>query len=299
MCAGNTLTQTDKEFFKLFGFLRLPGFFDEAEVAEMTAEYEAGLVATAPLFSAPIGLRGQINWSNMRSSSHKLANALDEGKLLMAAQALLSDQAVGVMSNGNCFSGKFTEWHCDTSISPLRSVKFAAYLDPVDGESGALRVIPGSHTDPWNKMLLPIGAKAQIGDAGNPQNHVPLNFKVPDVPAQICATRPGDLLAFDLRLWHASWNGSPRRRMLSFTYLDAPKTADEEQSLAEFAKQLGREALNRELRRQREWVKLGADVHSIPKKEPQYSSAWLEAAKELPIRRHWISMMKSWGMMEA
>src|ERR1041384_4734241 len=147
----------------------------------------------------------------MRPDTPFLGDALEHPTLVTVAEQLLGDQAVGVMSNGNCFSGRFTEWHCDTSTPDFRSVKFVAYLDPVGADSGALRVLPGSQVSPWHERLLPIGAKRDLKTSGNPDSAAAAGtLRLTDVPAQVCTSTPGDVFAFDLRTWHSSWNGSPR-----------------------------------------------------------------------------------------
>jgi hypothetical protein len=291
------LISHDTEFFKVFGFLKIPGFFSKHEVELMAEEYETGLSTAVPLYNSAVGLRGQMNWSNMQPQMPLLASMLEEGRLLKVARTLVGDGTVGVMSNGNFFSGRFTEWHADTSVSGFRSVKFAAYLDPLEGESGALRVIPGSHRSPWHEELLPIGMKKSLKEVGNPDAKGVSAYSVTEIPAHICSTNPGDLLAFDLKLWHASWNGSSRRRMLSFTYFDKPQSDNELESWRAVVKQLGKEALNRELRRHREWIKAGLGANDIPVKEPQFHPMWLEEANSNALRRKWIETLVSWGML--
>lgn len=293
------LTSREAEFFRLFGFVKIPGFFTRAEVELLESEYEIGLNATAPLYNAPIGMRGQINWSSMRPRSPVLGRMLEDERMLQAARTLLGDGAIGVMSNGNCFSGKFTEWHVDTAVPHFRSVKFGAYLDPLTADNGALRVIPGSHLSPWHENLLPIGMKKSLSEPGNPNPVESPVYAVADIPGHVCSTEPGDLLAFDLKLWHASCNGFPRRRMLSFTYFDQPRSDVELENWRAVANQLSREALNRELRRQREWIKAGTNPKAIPVKEPQYHCAWLEEAKTNALRRRWLERMAEWGMVRS
>lgn len=297
------LGERERTFFHTFGYLVLPGFFTSDEVAVMSEEYERSLEATQPLYAAPIGVRGQVNWSNIRDHTPFLADALEHERLCGAAEALLGDDAVGVMSNGNCFSGQFTEWHCDTSVSPFRSAKFVAYLEPLDGQSGALRVLPGSHHSPWhNDLYAVIGAKALPTQTGNPEDASAAGrapFAVPEVPAQACVTRPGDVIVFDLRVWHASWGGSPRRRMCSFTYFGAGRTEEERDGLRRVGAQLRKESLYRELRRQREWMRATssslADENRTP--APQYSPAWLANTAGSERRARWIDELQDWGMV--
>jgi Phytanoyl-CoA dioxygenase (PhyH) len=295
------ISERQIDFFRLFGYVALPGFFDPEEVAVIEREYALGLAATRPLYCAAIGVRGQLSWSNMRPGTPFLAGALESDKLLAAARGVLDPQAVGVMTNGNSFSGTLTEWHADTSVPDFRAVKFVAYLDPIGAENGALRVLPGSHRSPWHEELLPIGVKKQLNVAGNPEAVQPdgARLAVPDIPAQVCVSRPGDVFAFDQRTWHASWNGSPNRRMCSFTYFGSPQNAAEREAVSAVSAQFAREARFRELRRQREWISSGTKPGSIPSRERQYSAEWLSNESGSELRARWIEQLQEWGMAPA
>ena len=59
------------------------------------------------------------------------------------AAALFGGPVLPTRAKGVRYFGD-TPWHTD-SDSPLTSVGFLAYLEPVGAESGALRVLPGSH----------------------------------------------------------------------------------------------------------------------------------------------------------
>lgn len=41
------------------------------------------------------------------------------------------------------------------------------------------------------------------------------------------ASKPGDVVGFDLQLWHASCGGSKNRRMCTLVYYNNPKTPEE------------------------------------------------------------------------
>ncbi|MFI2615968.1 phytanoyl-CoA dioxygenase family protein [Streptomyces sp. NPDC018584] len=288
------------EFFRLFGFLPLPGFFDAGEMATIDAEYASGLESAQQMYAkGAFGVRLQLTWSNMRPETPFLADALEYDKLLATAERLLGPGAVGATTNGNVYSGNQTEWHADKAVPHFRSVKFVTYLDPVAEDSGALRVLPGSHRSPWHEELQPIGAKANLNTAGNPDDEVAAGarFPVGDVPAYICDSRPGDVFAFDLRTWHASWNGFPNRRMVSFTYFGTPRDDVEREALRKVAKLVGQEGMYRELRRQRDWMDAGVKPSRIPQRERQYSAQWLANAEGSATRARWIDELRDWGMI--
>ena len=103
---------------------------------------------------------------------------------------VLPTRAKGVLYRGD------TAWHAD-SASAVASVGFAAYLEPLRAETGALRVLPGSHRGDFAEALRTLGA------AGAPAQAL---------PAHVVVTEPGDVIAFDEHLFHASAGGGARRQ---------------------------------------------------------------------------------------
>ncbi len=92
-----------------------------------------------------------------------------------------------------------TPWHTD-SRHGVASVGFAAYLEPLDAESGALRVLPGSHRPDFGEAALTyvvsLGASATVSM----------------LPGYAIGTEPGDVIAFDEHLLHGSAGGTNRRQ---------------------------------------------------------------------------------------
>lgn len=292
------LTAQQRLHFELFGFLALPEFFDAEEIRTIESEYERALAVVEPLYAAPIGVRGQINWSSMRQETPFLASALEFEPLVEAAEDLLGEDAVGVMTNGNNFSGRLTEWHADTSAPDFRSAKFVAYLQPLDGESGALRVLPGSHRDPWHGEVAAIAPREGARTSGNPEDEDSgVGLEVSEVPSVVCESRPGDVFVFDLRTWHASWGGKPNRKMCSFTYFQAPHDDASRAGMQQIVTQLKRESVFREARRQREWRRAERPGRP-PRREPQYSQSWLENAEGSERRARWLRELVDWGLVQ-
>jgi len=54
-------------------------------------------------------------------------------------------------------------------------------------------------------------------------------------PATALCSEPGDLVAFDLRLWHGSWGGKTDRRMCTVVYYKNPETPGEEKAVLQTA----------------------------------------------------------------
>lgn len=109
-------------------------------------------------------------------------------------------------SDGNLYAGD-TPWHSDGWHTHYLHVKFAFYLDDIDGSSGALRVVPGSHhiDDQFAQQL---------------QHNIRECDKVwgitgDQVPAVAFDITPGDLVLFNHNTKHAAYGGSGRRRMFT------------------------------------------------------------------------------------
>jgi ectoine hydroxylase-related dioxygenase (phytanoyl-CoA dioxygenase family) len=86
-----------------------------------------------------------------------------------------------------------------------RTVKIAFYLDPVRRETGALRVIPGSH-----RLELDRWEGRSASDAPNLWG-----IAEEQVPSVALESDPGDMVVFDQRLMHAAFGGGRRRRMFT------------------------------------------------------------------------------------
>jgi hypothetical protein len=96
-----------------------------------------------------------------------------------------------------------TAWHSDSSY-PLSSMGFLAYLDALDGATGALRVSPGSHRD--RSMAR---------------------------QAVVLETRPGDVILLDEHLFHSSEGGDERLQWRVDYVLD-PTTPGAEETVRSY-----------------------------------------------------------------
>jgi hypothetical protein len=196
------------------------------EVDSINREFERGMSAVMDVPRAA-GVREQLNWCNLVPESPFISGLLEDPRFVTAAEQLYGPDVVGFDSNSNNYAGGQSPWHPDTQDEHLFGFKFAFYLQALDGESGALRVLPGSHKNPYFGELYEV--LWPNGDSSGK------DVNVADAPAFICETRPGDVLAFNYHVWHASWGGSTDRRMVSLQYLKSPETPEEEKSLQEHA----------------------------------------------------------------
>ena len=122
-----------------------------------------------------------------------------------------------------------TRWHSDGyGGRPVLTFKMAFYLDPTTKDTGALRVIPGSHRvgEPFADALEHHLRNGGFGiDPGS-------------VPACALETEPGDLVVFNHSIKHSSFGGSTRRRMYTMNFSERYP----EDRLPELRETLGQEA---------------------------------------------------------
>ena len=211
------LTEQQIMHFQTFGFLICRQLFTPDELKTINAEFDRGL--TAAYRHAPFdGARR--HWvRTMGPETPFFASLLEDSRFCEAAEQFCGEDVIGLVSDANRYVGN-TGWHPDTASTHQYGVKFAYYLQPVDANSGALRVIPGSHKAPLHDELRhnrDFEGKALLEP-------------VLDVPAYVCKSEPGDVVAFDLRLWHASWGGRDDRRMCTLVYYNNPSTPEEEEA---------------------------------------------------------------------
>src|SRR4051794_5395188 len=123
--------------FQAFGFVVFRNAFD---AIPLRAELNEALTSGC---AQPTGTGvAEVQYLPMMSprTPHSLS-LLD--RFETAAATLLGGPVLPVRAKGMRYFGS-TSWHTDSS-HPIASVGFAAYLEPLDAENGALRVLPGSH----------------------------------------------------------------------------------------------------------------------------------------------------------
>jgi hypothetical protein len=140
------------------------------------------------------------------------------------AQALIERPVLPVRAKGTRYIGN-AGWHRDTEHD-ITSLGFACYLEPLVAESGALRLLPGSHRPPFAHAV----ARFLDGYADPPDP--PARASAEQLPGVVAETNPGDAIVFDEHLYHASQGGAIRRQW-RVDYIAAP--ADEEERAASAA----------------------------------------------------------------
>ena len=110
--------------------------------------------------------------------------------------------------DGNYYVGD-TGWHSDGwhPAGAPQHLKIAFYLDPLTRDSGALRVIPGSHRDGDS-----YAAQLQEQIRESPDNW---GIDGAQVPATALETQPGDIVCFNHNTKHSAFGGNQHRRMFT------------------------------------------------------------------------------------
>jgi hypothetical protein len=200
------LTEQQITFFKTFGFLSFPGL-----LADRAAEIDRAFEAVWDVKGG--GHNGRVHDGTARScivpfidQSEILSSLLDDPRIYAIASGLLGDDFNYMGSDGNYYVGD-TRWHSDGWHKDILHIKLAFYLDPLTEQTGALRVIPGSHRigDTFADDLQSQIRKSDElwGKEGNA------------VPAIALETKPGDLVCFNHNTKHAAFGGNTHRRMFT------------------------------------------------------------------------------------
>lgn len=202
------LTEQQLAQFETFGYLGFPGLLAD-RAAAISDAFEAVWAKHGG------GHDGKPHDEKTRSvivqfldQSEYLSSLLDDHRIHDIAASILGDDFNYMGSDGNFYVGD-TPWHSDGygGRGGLRHIKIAFYLDPLTRDTGALRVIPGSHKvgDPWADQLeRDIRKSAELwGIPGSA------------VPAQALETQLGDVVMFNHDTKHSAWGGSTRRRMFT------------------------------------------------------------------------------------
>lgn len=217
-------------FFETFGYLVLPGLL-AADVGWITEEFEA-------VFRD----RMTVHDGTKRScivpfidQRERLCTLLDDARVDGLVTGLLGEEFNYLGGDGNFYAGD-TSWHSDGFHTAGRFLKVALYLDPVARDTGCLRVIPGTH-----RLEAHADAPGGGWDARLAARATELwGIEPREVPCVALGTRPGDVVAFNHNLMHASFGGSPRRRMFTLNFCRRCETAEEIADLEQYINGHGR-----------------------------------------------------------
>jgi hypothetical protein len=220
------LTPQQIAYFETFGFLRIPGLFADdmdrivagfEEIFGNEHEPRMDTHEHLHLDQRRVIIPGFIH------KSEKLGWLLDDPRTIGVVSGVIGDNWEYAESDGNLFYCE-SSWHPDMYSAPLNQyhVKLSFYLDSLHGESGAIRLIPGTnhHKTPFAKLLRRnLEDHARIKDIYGVDYH--------DIPSWTLENEPGDLVVWNFRTIHASFNGGERRRLFSMSFRE-PMPAEQQ-----------------------------------------------------------------------
>ena len=243
-----SLSAQDVAFFDLFGYLILPNLFNEEEVQELSDDFEKIALADrgGEDFKGErrqdIALIDTPSWKHLMESDriyHPLRQLL--GPLYTSTQ----------MPSGGLYVGD-TQWHPDVAkVVTQRRIKGAVYLDSVRRDSGCLRVVPGSHKNPFHNELQPLRMgrikesldkgtlMSNVGAAGEnerteldewaiesginmDEDNTIFGWDPTEIPSTALESDPGDVVLFNQCIFHAAFGGKTGRRMVAMTWAADP-----------------------------------------------------------------------------
>ena len=215
------LTTGQADHFATFGFAVLRGFLADRGGA-LRAEVDAAIRdAYAATYDERVidGISGHYLPLAARRTPVSASLVCDDPRFIDAAQQLLGGPVIPECPEGVLYFAE-AGWHTDDGIG-VRGVKFAAYFDQLTAGNGALRLVPGSHHPEQNARLAAYERR-------QPRVRIPPEaaaYQV-SIPGYVADTARGDVIAFDLHTWHASFGGRDR---LAWTavYQRCPETSDE------------------------------------------------------------------------
>ena len=238
-----SLTDQQISYFKTFGFLKFPGLFAK-EVNLIDNAFEqiyANVVAEDPSKKHDDKRRSELG-ADFVGQSEYLTSLIGDPRVGGIAGSVLGDDCNYASGVGTHYVG-LTAWHsdrCDEGWGPDKideawfpgrcggkphlTVNIAFHLDPLTRDTGCLRVIPGSYNsgDQYSESVHKVSAKSAYVDNSQELWGIDGN----EVPAFPLEVEPGDVLMFDMRIKHASFGGSTRRRGIMYFFEERYEEAD-------------------------------------------------------------------------
>ena len=219
--------------YKTFGFVLLRRIFTTAEMADITREAdEIWRDDHARQPDNPYQI--VVPFVEERPL---LAQLPEEDRIYLPIVDLLGSDFVWGGSEGH--KGSFTEenllqWHADrpdqTGVAYAR-VKVMIYLQPMRKETGALRVIPGSHYKPFREPLMALHQELN-SLAQNDTSLDAFGVPGPELPCHALEVEPGDVVLFNDYLFHGIYGKQSGRSFITLKYV---KFAAEPTTEADFA----------------------------------------------------------------
>ena len=222
------LTDAQKRHFEAFGYVFLRQLFDAQEMARLMESFDHTVTAACDERDEP----QDQNLVDKVETTPDLCWLLEEGRLLDGITDLAGPGFIWCGSECNVTMHGSHPWHADrfgSSETEVLRVKVMIYLDETRADHGCLRVLPGSHRDPYHTALEPLLAQ----DAGVAERTLGVSGE--QVPGVFVEATPGDVLFFNHTLWHGVFHGFPGRRFIALKFAEHPSLPAHVESLDRYS----------------------------------------------------------------
>ena len=224
-------------FFETFGFLALRQVFSPVEMETITGAAEEIWAVEEGLPEGGGEYSGATAVAAIFEKHPMLTSLVEDDRIYNVIEHLLGPGFIWAGSEGQI--GRIsTTWHNDRpgkNQNTYTRLKAHIYLDPTTKETGALRVIPGSHRSPYHDSLKPLmqyhikyeGLRSK--DESKPSSLPSLPFGVvsSDIPSHAIESNPGDVIIFHQNAYHAVYGGlGERRRYIAMKFAAKPMTEE-------------------------------------------------------------------------
>lgn len=260
------LTTAQKRHFETFGFLVLKNILTCRELRGIEKEFE-DVLEEVPVQDSVDEFDTTDDGRTIFKVGTQwfLARREDEIDKRPVFKALLeSDRVRGairtILGSGCYRTGNVakrfasgTNWHSDLGWDPhypfgesdpglpeggryYNGLKAAIYLEALDRDTGALRIIPGSHLSPYHDELASLHYQIPGRFEHLLENPGLRQFGIDPscVLSYAIESQPRDIILFNHQLWHASFGGEIGRRMITWDYKAKPEAEHELKYAEEF-----------------------------------------------------------------
>ena len=216
------LNDQQLRFFHSFGYLLLEG--------QLADSIEAISAAFDQVMASPESGGTTLDYADgdrlmvpAIAEHHPALHALkSDPRITAIPDSLIGEHWEYAESSGDVMDCE-TTWHRDVYHSPLTQfhIKLLMYLDPLTADTGALRVLPGTHyyQDRYVKDVL-------SGQGFPDRMEEVFGVSAEQLPGVPIATQPGDVIVLNFRTVHASFCGKGTRRLLNMNYREPQRSAD-------------------------------------------------------------------------
>ncbi len=279
------LSDQQVQFFETFGFLVRRNVFSAAEVVRYTAEVDLRAAAShrlIPFVPAAIGQGGR-QQNLLVPSTPFLTSLMEDDRLAGAAEELVGELA-WIGANAHQFVGN-SVWHFDGGCRQWNGVNNLIYTRPVRGDSGALRVLPGSHHWEVHEAAAsydPLGTRWTRA-AATPEEKRRALAAVDAIPGFVCDANPGDVVSFHMQVYHGSSGGGGDRRACTLSYHGMPQTPEQTEMAIHMAEGALRD---------------GDNSHAPWNPVREFPDEWIANPEDNPRRAAWVANLRKYSAME-